>query len=290
MALLPSLKSLQCFVTVVQSGRFIRAAELLHMSNSAVSQQIKTLEQFMGRALLVRTAHDIQLTDVGQAFYNEASAALSALEPSVARHRAVHDANLVNLYIASSLAIKWLIPHLVDLQSRYPKIDLRFATNLLPTQTIAQFDLAIDLFALGSEPAGSTLLWSDDLILVGSPKLVQPGADVQQLLSEHPCIKVGASLRKDDWHVWAKHFKLRLPAKRQFLLMHNSIQALEAAKAGAGLLLTHYPLARYDIEAGTLAEVKSSRLSLGRSYFLIQSSKHVGAVTTVAKWLMGRAI
>ncbi len=120
---LPPLRAVQYFETTARLNSFSRAAEVLNVTQSAVSHQIRLLEDFLGESLFDRQGRNLQLTPVGLRYYDEISDPLQAIARASHQIR-VGESGRLRLAVFSSLAVKWLMPQLSDFRARHPEIDL----------------------------------------------------------------------------------------------------------------------------------------------------------------------
>jgi LysR family glycine cleavage system transcriptional activator len=180
---LPSLKSLQFFKEAGKSLSFKLAALNLNVSQAAVSQQIKSLEDYLGKSLFIRVNRTIQLSDTGQRllpyieqgfdqFYRGLSAISDDTSPNILRVSAIH-----------SFTSLWLMPRLQDFQDDHPELMIQIApSNELTNFETDEVDLAIRM-GLGDYPELHEIkLMSDKLVFVASPELLKklPNAKIEQ--------------------------------------------------------------------------------------------------------------
>src|ERR1044072_4026879 len=110
MAPLPPLSSLRAFEAVARRLSFSRAAEDLHVTPGAVSQQIRFLEQHLGESLFARPRRSVALTEAGMKMLPEIQAGLETLSRALSSKTAAHSAKGLTISVAPSFAAKWLLP------------------------------------------------------------------------------------------------------------------------------------------------------------------------------------
>ncbi len=123
----PSMSELHAFVTAARLGSFTRAAEILCVTQGAVSRAISRLEAHFGQPLMHRNAHGLTLTETGRRLYEGAQAPLLAIETLSAGLRADNRRLRLTLSTVPTLASAWLVPRLPDFHARHPDIQLSFA-------------------------------------------------------------------------------------------------------------------------------------------------------------------
>ncbi|CAB3864290.1 Glycine cleavage system transcriptional activator [Achromobacter anxifer] len=123
----PSMSELHAFVTAARLGSFTRAADILCVTQGAVSRAISRLEAHFGQPLMHRNAHGLTLTETGRRLYEGAQAPLQAIETLSAGLRADDRRLRLTLSTVPTLAGAWLVPRLPDFHARHPDIQLGFA-------------------------------------------------------------------------------------------------------------------------------------------------------------------
>lgn len=281
---LPSLNSLRAFEAVARHLSFKKAADELNVTTAAVSQLVKTLEDYLGVALFHRLKRGLALTEAGLAGQPPLQKAFYMLTKGVASMRGTEEQDLLAVEGAPSFTSKWLLPRLAGFYAEQPDIDLRIAGSLdqvdtLPVETavreqirISGIDVAIR-FGSGTYP-GCRI---DRLFRVAAVPLCNPAL----LTAKHPLrfpgdLEFHTLLHDDtpwegrpDWAAWLAAAGVPgLPVHRG--PHFNSIHlALQAAMAGQGVALGIEALAADDIADGRLAVPFDIRLPLDNSYYLV---------------------
>ena len=134
MARLPPLNWLRAFEASARALSFTEAAQELHMTQSAVSQQIKSLESALGRQLFHRRARGLELTDIGRGYLPTVQAAFNTLEEGTAVLTGRNEPDVLELHSNISFAIFWLTPRLQDFMGQHPWVNLDVATSIWPTE------------------------------------------------------------------------------------------------------------------------------------------------------------
>ncbi|MDQ1763790.1 LysR family transcriptional regulator [Achromobacter xylosoxidans] len=123
----PSMSELHAFVTAARLGSFTRAAEVLCVTQGAVSRAISRLEAHFGQPLMHRNAHGLTLTETGRRLYDGTLGPLQQIEALSAGLRANDRRLRLTLSTVPTLASAWLVPRLSDFHARHPDIQLSFA-------------------------------------------------------------------------------------------------------------------------------------------------------------------
>lgn len=140
-------RQLRYFVEIVDAGSLTRAAESLHVAQSALSQQMASLEDSVGVRLLTRSIKGITATDAGQAVYRHAQTILKlgAETSEVARRVGVHASGRVRIGLPSSIAMILAAPMLNEVQKRYPGILVELYESPSTYLAAQLFDERVDL-------------------------------------------------------------------------------------------------------------------------------------------------
>ncbi len=170
---LPSTASLQCFAMSVETGNVTKAAERLCLTQSAVSRQIKQLEELLGQALFERVRQRMQLTAAGQRYYQQVAPVLQLLAQATEEIRQYRPGYHIVLGIEPALASHWLLPSLATFTDSHPDISLHLMTDI---HKLYQRQVACDLtilFGSGQWPGmHADFLMGDELVAVATPALV----------------------------------------------------------------------------------------------------------------------
>ncbi|MFC4160949.1 LysR substrate-binding domain-containing protein [Chitinimonas lacunae] len=262
---LPPLDALHCFVVVAREGNMSRAAERLFITQSAVSRQIRQLENHLGLALFVREPRGLSLTLEGRTLLPAAEAAFDGLARAV-EALAGRPAEL-QLKLPPLFALRCFLPRLGEFQARHPDIEVRM--NAVPFQRIhferEDFDAAI-LYARTPPPeVYAEALASERLTVVCSPataaRLERP-AD----LALQPLIRLGADL--GPWTAWLTAAGINHPAVQTGPERAQLEGAIDAASQGLGVLLTDPLLIAGELASGRLLEpFPTLRLDSGFAYW-----------------------
>src|SRR5271169_1918441 len=170
---LPHLAFFQGFEAAARTLSFTKAAEELFITQSAVSRQIKALEDNLGLKLFERRHRSLMLTENGQTLYKIATDALDRLQSATDKLRAQTHARQLSITTTTGFASLWLIPRLRRFTKLYPDIDVRISAT---TETLnlerSLIDLAIRYCTPEAVPDGAIRLFGEEMILVCSRTLL----------------------------------------------------------------------------------------------------------------------
>lgn len=247
---LPPLNALRVFDAVATGGSFKAAAELLNVTQSAISHQIKGLEAHLGTFLFLRQPRGIELTGAGREFHTHVRAAFVEIERGVRRIGQPQGPESLTIQTYSTIAVRWLVPRLQGFQARFPRLVIRLVT----AQTDPSFaDEAIDLGLVIGRPAparlASAYLFSPQLFPVCAPALaarLTAPADLARV----PLLQVYPSA--GDWPCWLAAQGVAGVDPDQGMRFDSYDHALRMAARGHGVALAMQPYVAEELAAGTL--------------------------------------
>ncbi|KEJ96173.1 LysR family transcriptional regulator, glycine cleavage system transcriptional activator [Pseudosulfitobacter pseudonitzschiae] len=249
----PNLHALPYFEAVARRGSLARAAEEMSVSPSAVSQQIKLLEQQLGVKLFRRAGRVLSLTLEGELLAQTAGTALRMLTDAQANLGRTRTSHRLNLRVSPSFGVRWLGPRLADFLTRYPDWDLRVDAAPDPTdfdREIMDMDIR---YGTGDWPG----LWCKPLVHDHILPLAHPdylaGLPANDPLSQARLID--SPRAHVQWDFWLWHNKVTGANNRKTVLMDRSSMAIQLALDGAGVVLESMALATAEMQAGDLVPV-----------------------------------
>lgn len=265
---LPPLNWFRAFEAAARNLSFTAAADEIGMTQSAVSQQVKSLEMRLGVPLFDRKARGLALTDHGRRLLPQVDTALATLTGATATFVTDKSADLLTVS-ASISVIQWVIaPRLPEFTRNHPDIVLRLIGAVWPdefTQTAA--DVEIRFGSRKQAGSDAELLGTDRLVALKSPAL-------EGNLEDLPLIEaVGTS---DGWKPWAQSAGIAPLSPSLFVDSYGP--ALQMAIYGNGVCLVHEHLATAPHGKGLITPAHAAALTANENYFLSIKSKTQAAV------------
>lgn len=213
---LPPLRAVQYFEVVARLLSFSRAALELNVSQSAVSHQIRLLEDFLGERLLLRQGRLLSLTPQGEIYFEGIAAGLVQIAQSSEQLRGGGEMR-VRLAVYSSFAVKWLIPRLAGLRQLYPELDL--SLEMVAEDPELSDRVADGFITVSPEGPGymHDLLYRERLMPVCSRRMWQQvEGEWPATLWQLPLLSIQAIYREkgEDWRRWAEMGGLTIPPRR----------------------------------------------------------------------------
>lgn len=252
---LPPLRALTAFEAAARLGSFRMAAGELNITRSAVSHQVKALEQRLNIQLFHRDARRAELTQAGQLYFPAVRDAFDQIEMQTRAMRPSTTDNDLTLQVYVTVALKWLIPRLHDFEKRYPEMRVRLSTTYSDWDYNDQHADA-GFVLTRSRDAGhyARTLFRAHLTPVCSPELLKgPNAiRTPQDLKKHKLLYVYTA--DEDWHIWLQAAGVGHVKLSDRLAFDSYLLAQEAAIEGRGVAMTFGPFATEELKSGRLVQ------------------------------------
>lgn len=275
MSRLPTLNGLQAFEATARHMSFAAAAEELNLTPSAVSYQVRSLEDRLGVELFARLNRAIALTEAGETLYPDIREAFARMRVAVDRLSADTPENVLVVSTGPSFAAKWLSPRLFSFMDEHPEIEVRISASLkLVDFNRDGVDVGIR-FGLGNYPGLEQFhLMGDEVTVLASPGFLETHAlsSAQDIASQPLIIDESMAFTKEapTWLTWFEHAKVHYSGELRGLRFNHADHAIDAAARGVGVALARTSLAIGDIEKGVLVEpFPDLRLRTALSFFLV---------------------
>ena len=264
---LPSIASLLALEAVDRLGSATAAAEELALTQSAISRQLKALEDQMGAQLLLRERNRLTLTPAAQDYARQVRGVLGTLATASLRLKANPTGGALNLGVLPAFGMHRLAPRLRDFAIRHPEVTVNLATRLAPFSFLHEpLDAAIHFGRRNWPDVGYLPLAGERVVAVGAPGLVGEGAMSLDQVLRLPLLHL--ETRPDAWEDWFARHGRAVSGLRGALYDQFSTMA-QAAIHGAGLALLPSWLAGPELGSGRL-RVAHGQAQPGRgAYYLV---------------------
>lgn len=299
------LDHLRSFEVVARRLSFSAAADELHLTQSAVSRQIKSLEDDLGAAVFARGTRHVELTAAGSALRHTVAHLLDQLDRTVRDIRGRGGRPRVSVSTFASFATLWLMPRLTALQKDNPDFDIRLsATDRLSALDEPDLDTVLRYCEPGSAPPIAERLFGELITPVASARLIEQARAGSAPPLERPAdLARHALLEEDDprpinayplsWRRWLDEHGLAGLQPQRWLYLNFTHQQVQGALAGQGIALARIALVHDLIERGELIELFDGRCRLPTSaaYYLIQLplAPPRAELTTFVEWVRAEA-
>lgn len=256
---LPPLKALQAFEATARLHSFSAAGQELFVSQSAISHQIRLLEQQLGCSLINRKQQPLQLTEQGATLFSVLQESFFRMR-SVCQHLVQQPGRRLAIAAQTSIAVEFLAPRLNAFRQAYPQVDtlLHMESNAASLD-VSQFDLILGTWPCPSGFA-TVALRPEWWFPVCSP------AQYAKLDLTDPASVFGALLytseQGQDWQLWRQQMQLNAPAQLQLRQVSLALLATKAVSSGEGIALSNSFIAGDSVRAGTLKALLPWRYQL----------------------------
>lgn len=265
---IPPLQLLRIFEAAGRHLSFKQAAGELHVTPSAVSHQIKSLEQHLGFTLFRRLNRSLALTKAGEELLSSVSKHLSGIRTDVTRIQRRYGRPTIRAHILPFMAGEFVIPNLHHFQKDHPDIELRIetGTNLVDFD-LTDIDVSVRL-GLGDWPG----LVSQKLVRIEATPVCSPDYQKQHQLKELSDLKdktlIQIHWQEDPWQRWSEATGQPLNEGHK-LSLDSFMNTLTAAEQGLGIALGLFPLAYSWVEQGRLVAPFKTRIAVDEAYYLV---------------------
>lgn len=290
---------IRAFEAVARRSSFRAAGEELHLTQPAISRQIRSLEDEVGATLFLRGTRHVELTSAGAALLRAVAPLLDRLDASVRQIRRQGARQRVTVTTFASFASLWLIPRLQDFQRQHPTVDIRVsADDALADPDDPEIDFALRYVHAEQAGTDAVPLFDEQLTPVVSPVLRaslgrhwKPADLAAQTLLEEDDQRPSAEFL--SWRHW---LRIHAPAglePRGWIFLNFTYQQIQAALAGQGVALARLALVHESIARGELVEPFGSagRVSSPFGYWLLRWPGRADAphLRAFEAWLLQQA-
>lgn len=283
------LHALPGFVAAARSGNLSRAAESMHLTVSALSHQIKTLETRLNRQLFVRGSRGIALTEDGRRLLERVGPHFDAIDEALRPYAARRD-DVLAVSVTPSVASAWLVPRLGGFLAAHPELEVSVLSDsaLVDFARDTHIDAALRIGSGGWPGLREELLFDEWLLPVASPALVarMGGLPAPADLPAWPLL----GDPDNEWDHWfAQH---SLPPAGRFVATFNDSEAMNrAARDGVGVGLGRLTRARLLLESGQLVALTAQPTRASYAHYLVyppRADGH-GGLRRFRDWLREQA-
>jgi len=276
------LNALRAFEASARLQSFTRAGLELRVSQTAVSHQVKVLEEILQVSLFKRQPRGVTLTDEGQALLPVLSDAFRRMSDALSRFEDGNFREVLTIGVVSSFANGWLLNRLGDFSSLHPHVDLRLKTNNNRADLLTDGLDCFIRFGDGSWHGTDAIrLFSARLFPVCAPDLAKKICEPPDLL-ERPLLR---SYRLNEWALWFQTAGLPSPRSRGWMF-DNSLAIVDAAAKGAGVGLVPVRLFERDLAEGQIVQLFDIGIETG-NYWLtwLKSRQETTAMQAFRSWI-----
>lgn len=294
------LNALRAFEASARHQSFSLAAQELNVTPAAVGQLVRTLEDWLGSPLFVRSTSGrarLVTTEVAEQALPDIRAGLERLAVGLERLRSGSAGGVLTVAVSPAFAAKWLLPRIERFQAAWPETDLRLDTSLKPVDFVAQrIDVGVR-YGRGQWPGlAAEKLMDEEVYPVCAPALLatatlQAPDDLRGQVLIHDQ-SVDTSTGFASWQAWLRHAGVQGMPTDRGLRINNSAAVLQAAVDGQGVALARSVMAHDDLAAGRLVRLfPQVRLDSALAYYVVYRPECIAQpkVAAFRDWLLREA-
>lgn len=286
---LPPLNALRVFEAAARHLSFTRAAEELNLTPSAISHQIKGLEDLLGVKLFERRQRKVMLTAAGGRYYPALRQAFDQMNEATEALKAEDSSGSLTVNVLPTFALRWLVPQLSAFQKRHPEIEVRMTTNVEAIDfSRVEADAAIRYGVGGWKGLTAKLLLREEIVPVCSPALLEgrPKLKTPADLVHYPLLH--DVNRPDTWRQWLTAVGETGVDPDRGLKLDTTNLAVQGAIQGLGIVPVNPNLVRPELESGTLIEPLDFHLAVKGGYYLVypEGRENRPRLKAFETWLM----
>jgi DNA-binding transcriptional LysR family regulator len=294
---LPPLDLIEGFEAAARNLSFTRAGAELHLTQSAVSRQIKALEDWLGVPLFERRTRSMVLTSQGESLYLAVPDVLRTIEKVTREIRHEQLARSLTVTTTPAFASLWLIPRLASYTREHPQVDVRISTSTAFVD-LERSNVELAIRFTGVAPPGNAMkLFEEEIFPVCAPELLK---NRKKPLSTPAHLRHHVLLHYDDpdnrvawldWPTWLEAIGLTGFKAAGTVRFSQYDQVVVAAASGQGIALGRTPLLKRMLSEGKLVAPFSSRSVGPRAYYVITSTRSANNpdVSEFVEWLFSEA-
>jgi len=265
---LPSVNLLCAFEATARACSFTLAAKELDLTQSAVSRQVKALENQLGVLLFRREGQKISLTATGETYLQEISEALKKIASASISAQSNAGGGTLNLAVLPTFGARWLAPRLSGFFAQNPGITVHFTTRLKPFDfAVEQLDAAIHFGRPTWGDAEMVFLMGETVLPVCAPAFLQRNA-LQRPEQVFSAPLIHLSSRPDAWNDWL-HTQNLSGKTGSGIVFDQFAAAAQAAVHGTGIALLPEFLIEQELAEGKLVRAFDAPLQSKESYYFV---------------------
>lgn len=259
------------FKVIVESGSITEASERLNLTQSAVSQQIKSLEEYLGRQLVVRGKKGVTLTEVGKHYYNVIKVSLDKITYATDQLFGVGHKDVITLKSNYSFVDVWLARHIHEFYELYPDISVEVYTGLWLTD-FGEIGRGIEIrYGDGNWSESVCHQLSHDTVYpVCSPRIRDQIRKPEDIF-RFPLVAIMGN--KIGWSEWCHHNQLAVTGMSASLYVESNLLAYQASISGNYISLGIDSLVQGYLDRGELVRIDAGSVSNRENFFVLEPSE-----------------
>jgi len=292
---LPPFASIRACEAAARHCSFKQASQELTLTPSAISHQVKSLEDFVGRLLFYRHRSRLELTDAGKRYLDELTKILDQLEIATENVMLSQETSALTINLFPSLASTWLVSRIPSLREEHPEINVRMITSIEPLDfKSSEIDFAI-WYLKKSEVKKSIksgfkvdLLINETIVPVCSDEYIKANGPLEEANDILGHAMIFCDTESDEWQLWCDAVGVVYEEPPQRVLVDNRALAIKAAVDGLGIAMGRAPIHNDYIKRGRLVTPLPFELDTGYAFYLIYTERRgkMHSAQKFRKWLI----
>lgn len=290
---MPNYVLLRAFEAAARLESFTLAAKELHLTQSAISHQIRELEDYFGKPLFLRKNRKVEPTAEGRRLLDSLSRVFDVIEAACNEVTLAPSSQVLALHCSPSFAAKWLSPRLPEFIKDNPDITIRLTSGAEPIDLLRnqEIDIAISYQFSHEGPGITSLSLGEEKIApLCAPELIDASIPVEELMSKLTLIE--SSLNHHTWEKWFEIHHLKNPSTRK-MSFDRAALSVSAAVDGIGAVLESVRFAERELSRGELVELGQGIFlpTIDRTHFLSfkSNTKNSPKIKLFKEWLCAKA-
>ena len=283
-----SLRGLRTFCVAAENESFRDAADRLFITASAVSYQLKNLEDELGLRLFERSSRSLSLTDTGRSLLADIKPIITDLDDVASRYRRSAGKQTLSISVQPFFASELFIPKLPDFATSHPDVDIKVDTS---DESVERHpsgaDVSIRVFKSAPDGLASDRLFPLRLLPVTSPDVLDKLVCTRDRLAGDTSLIVHDS-RPKAWRQWQKSSGIQLPENASVIRLDSMIAVARAAERGLGVALVPVQLTDSWFESGSLVPLYNHELTTPDAYYFVcrKSDEDNETVSKLRHWVL----
>lgn len=266
MSNIPPISCLRSFEAVARLGSVTLAAQELHVTHSAISQQLKVLEELLGVSLFIREGRGLRVSEDGRLYSLQIRDSLSAIAEATRLMKTTPKSSELVVAVLPSFGRSWLLPRIGRFQQRYPEITVRLQASLTISNLLQEsVDVGVRMGRGDWEGLEKQLMFHDELVVVAAPAF--NGGQLPQTPAQ--VIASPIVFTMESWQPWCHAAGLEVEVPRAGLCSNDSNLVLEAVRLGQGIALARRSLVHDAIVRGELVQLTEYAAPYPYPYWLV---------------------
>ena len=290
---MPNYVLLRAFEVAARLESFTLAAKELHLTQSAISHQIRELEDYFKKPLFLRKNRKVEPTAEGRRLLESLSRVFDVIEAACNEVTLAPSSQVLALHCSPSFAAKWLSPRLPEFIKNNPDITIRLTSGAEPIDLLRnqEIDIAISYQFTHEGPGISSLsLGEEKIVPLCAPGLIDNSIPIEALMTKLTLIE--SSLNHHTWERWFQVNHLKNPSTRK-MSFDRAALSVSAAVDGIGAVLESVRFAERELSRGELVELGQGIFSptFDRTHFLSfrSNTKNSQKIKLFKEWLCAKA-